>query len=146
MIRKAKPTDIDAIFGLGMQALKEDAYETLIIDEDKVRRVATLCVSGAGNYAWVAEDGEGKVIAAVSVMVNDMLFYERKQASVVQFYSRGKNGEGVRLIKHMLEWARSRPIIKLVTFTLEPGADPRIGTMLEKLGLDNKLPLYTEVM
>ena len=132
------------IVELGLEALNDNSYETMRVDPAKVRKIAIECVSGASNFCWVAEQ-KGVIVAAVTALVHDLLFYERKQASVVQFYSRGHSGEGTQLIREFLKWARGRRAIKLITFTLEPGADPRIGKLLTRLGLTNHLPMYTEV-
>jgi hypothetical protein len=144
MIRPATLKDVDMVVELGLEALNDNAYENMRIDPKKVRKVAIECISGASNFCWVAETG-GVVVAAVTVLVHEQLFYERSQASVVQFYSRGHRGQGFSLIKQFLKWARGRRAIKLITFTLEPGADPRIGKLLSRLGLSNELPIYTEV-
>lgn len=120
-----------------------DPYPNLVIDKEKVRAMAIECVSSSSNFSWVTEI-DGKVVAAVSAFVSDMMFYERKQANVVQFYSTVPNA-GLPLIREFLRWARSRRIIKMICFTLECKADPRIGTLLSKLGLKSELPVYLEM-
>ena len=140
IIRAAKPDDIDAITDLGLEALTVNAYPNLVIDPDKVRAMATECVSAASNFAWVAEK-DGKVVAAVSVLVMDFAFHERKHATVVQFYTREPNA-GLPLLRKFLSWAEGRRSIKMITFTLECNADPRIGKMLKRLGLNEELPIY----
>ena len=142
VIRKSTPSDISAISDLGLEALNRWAYPNLVISEEKVRSVALDCVSSPRNFSWVAEE-DGAVVAAVSAIVHDMMFHERKQASVVQFYTRSPNA-GIPLIRKFLEWARGRKAIKCICFTLECNADPRIGKMLERLGLNKELPVYME--
>jgi hypothetical protein len=124
-------------------ALRENAYPGLRIDPGKVRQTARECVTGAGNFCWVSEI-DGEVVASVAAVVHDLTFYERKQASVIQFYS-VQPGEGIKLMRIFLEWARKRPAIKLIAFTLEAQADPRIGKLLKRLGLSHELPVYMEV-
>ncbi len=143
IIRPAKPDDIDAITDLGLEALTVNAYPNLVIDPDKVRAMATECVSAASNFSWVAEK-DGKVVAAVSALIHDMMFHERKQATVVQFYTTEPNA-GLPLLRKFLEWARGRRVIKMICFTLEVNADPRIGKMLNRLGLQAELPIYMEL-
>lgn len=143
MIRAARPGDIDAIVRLGIEALNNDPYEELVISESGVREAATLCVSSSQCFAWVAEE-DGEVKGAVVALVQDMLFYERKQASVLMFWCHIP-GDGIKLIRQFLRWARSRPIIKMIEFTLERNADPRIGKMLSRLGLKTALPIYIQV-
>lgn len=142
-IRRARPTDTDAIVELGIEALSTNPYPTMVIAPDRVRAVARIVISGAGNVCLVAEQA-GKVVAAVSATIDPCMFYERSQASVVQFYTRVP-GAGVPLLRAFLRWARSRRMVKLIVFTLEMGADPRIGTLLRRLGLTQQLPVWMEV-
>ncbi len=142
-IRRAAPDDIPIIVELGLEALDINAYPHLLIDVKKVKAVALECVSSQQNYCWVAEH-EGVVVASVGALVHEMTFHERKQASVVQFYTRHPDA-GIRLIRHFLTWARGRAIIKMIVFTLEMRADPRIGKLLKRLGLEQELPVYLEI-
>ena len=144
MIRPAALRDVPGIMDLAMEALNDDPYETWRIDRDKVKAVAIECISGASNFAWVCEEN-GEIVASVVALVHPMTFYERSQATVMQFYSRGKNGQGVRLIKEFLRWAKGRPIIKHIVFTLERNADPRIEDVLTRLGMTNKLKICSLV-
>jgi hypothetical protein len=143
MIRKAAPADIKSIFNLGIEALENDAYDKLVIDREKTFIMARECVSSANNFAWVAEN-DGVIGGAVLALVHPNMFYERSCATVVMFYCK-LPGEGVRLIREFLQWSRKRPIIKLIQFTLERNADPRIGVLLKRLGLNTALPVYFEV-
>lgn len=143
MIRPAKPQDVPAIIRMALQALNEEPYPYLVIDKAKVERTVKHVVSSAQHFSWVAEVG-GEVRGVVGAVVDDCMFYERKQATVVQFYAKEAPGEGVKLIREFLRWARSRPAIKMIVFTLEGGADPRIGLMLKRMGLSTALPIYME--
>lgn len=138
------PADVPALVALGIEALNEDPYTELIIDPEKVRKVAVECVSAATNFAWVAER-DGEVAGAVCAIVVPMMFYERSQASVVMYYCRRAPGEGIALLREFLRWARARPVIKLIEFTLERHADPRIGKLLTRLGLRQVLPIYIQL-
>ena len=142
-LRPAVPDDIPGILDLGMEALKNDPYEGLVISRDRMFEVARTCVSGAAHFAWIGEQ-DGKVVAAVLALVGPMSFYERSQATVVQFYSKAP-GEGIKLMREFLRWARGRRNIKAIMFTLEHRADPRIGKLLTRLGLKVELPIYMEV-
>ena len=57
----------------------------------------------------------------------------------------GRSGGGGFLIRRLVKWFRERPILKLCVFTLESGADPKIGKLLVKLGLKRELPNYVGV-
>jgi len=143
MIRQAKPSDIPAIVELGLESLNTEAYDDLVISPERVREVALACVSSSQHFIWVCET-DGEITGSVAAVVSDMIFYERKQASVVMFLSKTP-GEGIKLIRQFLKWARARPIIKMIEFTLEPTADPRIGKLLTRLGLNLKQEMYLQI-
>jgi hypothetical protein len=142
MIRRAVPSDIQAIVELGIEALNKGAYKNMVVSRTKVEEMARLCVASPANFAFVAER-DGVVGGAVCGFVNECLFYERKQLSIVQFYCRIP-GEGIKLIREVLRWARGRPAIKLIVFSMEHDADPRIGLLLKRLGLWMALPTFIE--
>lgn len=143
MIRRARLDDIDALVKLGIEAMQEvSPFPNMRIDHEKVRDMAQTVVANNMHFCWVCETDEG-VVGAVSAFVHDMDFYERKQASIVQFYCKAP-GEGVRLLREFLRWARARRIIKMIVFSVECGADPRIGKLLERLGLSKEFPIYVE--
>ena len=140
ILRRAKPADLDAITELGVEALNIDPFEDMVIDPGRCRRMAQMCVNDAGSFAWVSEI-DRVVVAAVLASVHDCMCYERKQASVVQFYTRVP-GEGIKLIRHFFRWVEPRRAIKMVAFTLETKVDPRIGKMLSRMGLNLEMPVY----
>lgn len=142
MIRRATPYDIPAIIALGIEALNRGTYPNLVISHEKVSAMARQCVSSSQNFAWVAER-DGIVGGALCALVHENTFHERQKASVVQFYTRIP-GEGVKLLREFLRWARGRPAIKIISFTLEPDADPRIGKLLSRLGLHRELRVFLE--
>ena|SRR3990167_1235913 len=142
MIRKATPADIEMIVALGIEALSRGAYPNLVISHGKVYAMARQCISSAQNFSWVAER-DGKVVGAVSALVHECTFHEGQKASVVQVYTTVP-GEGIKLVRAFLRWARARPAIKMISFTLEHDADPRIGTMLRRLGVGRELRVFLE--
>ena len=144
MIRRATPSDIKGILALGLASLEKDAYENLVICPEKMELLAKECVSATCNFAWVAEK-DGEITGAVCAIVTDMLFYERKQATVLQFFC-NQPGEGVKLLREFMKWCEARPAIKMACFTLEYKVDPRIGLVLKRLGLKQELPVYLKMM
>jgi len=143
MIRVARPSDINTIVALGIESLENDAYQTLIIDKEKVRNTAIESVSSAAHFAWVSEI-EGRVEGAVIGMTFHLQFYERKMCSVIMFYCRVPRDGGF-LIKRLLQWYKSRPMLKRLEFTLERNMDPKIGRFLEKLGIKGELPVHSHI-
>ena len=143
LIRSATPSDLKSVVRLGIQGLESTGYKHMIIDRDKVEKVAIECISSPTNFCWVAEH-DGEVVAAVSALVFDLMFYQRKQCNVVQFWS-NYPGAGIKLIREFLKWARGRRAIKMIIFTLEANVDPRIGKLLKREGLVSEMPIYLEV-
>ena len=144
IVRKAQPKDIPGIIALGLDSLEKDAYENLIISKEKVEALAIECVSATCNFAWVVEK-DGKIVGSVCAIVTDMMFYELKQASVLQIFCK-EPVKGVELLREFMKLCESRPAIKMVCFTLECNADPRIGILLNRLGLKQELPVYLKMV
>lgn len=133
-IRPAVPTDLRAVVALGVEALERDPEPDLRIDRESITGMVRECISGPSHFCWVCEDDDGQVVGVVSAMVEDMALYERKQATVWQFYCKAP-GWGVKLIREFLRWVKPRRIVKRVVFQLERDADPRIAVMLKRMGL-----------
>jgi hypothetical protein len=144
MIRKAVPADIDDIICLGLDALEINSYEGLSPSKVKMFSLGTGIISSANHFCWVAEK-DGKIVGAVSALTHSMMVFQGSQSSVIQFYCT-EPGEGIKLIREFMKWVKSRPAIKMVVFTLEVKADPRIGKLLSRLGLELELPVYMKLM
>ena len=144
-IRQAKPSDLDGVVALGLEALRNDPYEGLVISEQRCREVARNAISSPSDFCWVCEADDGEIVGSVMAIVTPIMFYERKQATVVQFYCKAP-GYGVKLLRQLLAWCRGRRIIRMVVFTLEVRADPRIGKLLRRLGLTSELPVYMKIL
>jgi len=144
MIRKAVPGDIDIIVELGIESMEVNAqYPELLVSESRIRELMRELVSGSSHFVWVDEIG-GRVVGVVCGMVHDIMFYERKQLSVVMLYCREPGGGGF-LVRKMMKWFRSRPALKACVFSVENGLDDKIGEFLIKMGLQRKLPTYIGV-
>lgn len=144
MIRKATPADVPAITRLAVEAVsQDDTYKALRVSRDRISTTAEVCVSAADCFAWVNEDSEG-IQAAVIAETSPGFWFERHQSTVLMFYSR-KPGMGVPLLREYARWVKGRPTIKMAVFALEPGADPRIGLLLQRLGFAIPTPGYTYV-
>ena len=142
MIRHATIHDLKGVVALGIEALEINPIEQLVIDEDKVVEAATVILNDRGSYCGVVVDDNDQIVAAVSALVHDIMFYKRRQASVLQFYSKAPPGWGMKLIRHFIAWTKERPIIKMITFTLDGTTDPRVPIMLARLGFSPDLPVY----
>lgn len=141
-IQTAESHHIPGMVKLGIKALTEDPIPNQRISTEKLQKLAENCVLVAHNYAIVSEQ-DGEVVASLCALVDEQLVYTRRAANVVQFYTTVP-GEGEKLIRTFLEWARGQRRIKCICFTLEAGADPRIGKLLERMGLTLQLPVFAE--
>jgi len=141
VIRNAVPADIDKIVELGIESLElNDPYPELLISEAKIRRMTVEVVSSKAHFSWVCEV-DGEVIGAVCGLSHDIMFHERKQLSVLLFYCRSASGGGF-LIRKMIRWFKSRPVLKMIVMTLDGGDNPKLGALLVKMGLDKKMLCY----
>jgi len=131
MIRKAKPSDVNAIVKLTLEHIeKNDPYPFCRADKDRIKGSIKVAVSGPGNFAWVNEV-DGVVEGALCAATHDFAFYQRKQVSVLVFYNR-KPG-GAILMKKFVKWFIGRPAIRACTIIMET-ANPRLDKHLMKLG------------
>lgn len=142
-LRLARPADIPRLCELGLEAMQQDPYPSQVISAEKIHSTVLECVSSPSSYCVVAVDEDKVIQGCVAAVTHEQMFYERKQASVVMFYCKIP-GAGVKCLRAFLRWARSRPTIKSIIFTIEINADPRIGKLLGRLGLSESLPVYME--
>ena len=143
MIRRATKGDIKPIVRLELKSLSAADHGNLVVSPDRVKAVLMECLTNPRSFAWVAEV-DGEIKGALCALVEECLFYERQAATVVMFYSEMR-GEGVKMLRTLMRWAKSRPGIKIVAFTPPFGADPRIGHLLTRAGLETSLPVYTRI-
>ncbi len=141
-IQEAAPTHVPGMVALGKQALQENPAPRQRISYEKLTNLARECIASPNNYAKVSVK-DGEVVASVCAIVDEQMLYERKQATVVQFYTKAA-GEGMKLIRDFLKWARAQRKIKSIVFMVEFGADPRIKNLLERLGLACDSPVLVE--
>lgn len=143
MIRKAVPSDICSLIKLSNEALELNSYDGLILSLKKIREVITYCISSSQHFFYISEHN-GEIVAALAAQVEDMAIYERKQASIVMFFSK-KAGDGIKLFREFMKWVNSRIIIKSVIISMNVNLDNRIGKLFERFGFDYILPTYLYV-
>src|SRR3990172_4175226 len=125
MIRKATTSDIEKLIPLAIEALRIERYPSLVVSKDRIRSMIIEAVSSAQNFARVCERN-GELMGAVGAITVPGFWFERYEASVVMFYCKSP-GEGMAMLRELLQWFRSRQALKRLTFTCEIDADPRIG-------------------
>lgn len=142
VLRPARLGDVPAIVDLAVESVSRDPLP-LRIDREAMADTAETLIAGNQHFAWVAEQ-DGVVVAAVGACAHPGFWFERLQASVLMFYSRAP-GAGIGLLREFAKWVKSRPAIKVATFSLEPNMDPRIGKMLARLGFTLQTPSFTYI-
>jgi len=133
--RKAKFSDVPAIVEIAEISVSQDPLP-VTIDKEAMSRMAQACMNPA-HFLWVAEDENGKVVAAFAACVQKSFWYDKMQCSVLLYYSLVK-GAGVKLIREFAAWVKSRSAIKIAVVTLEPGADPRLVRFFKRLGFSRE--------
>ena len=141
-IQDAAMVHVPGMVNLGVRALKADPAPRQRISTEKLQNLAYECVIEPNNYAKVSVIN-GEVVASVCALVQEQMLFERKQATVVQFFTVAP-GEGVKLIRDFLRWARPQRKIKSIVFVIEANADERIVTMLGRMGLASRMPVCVE--
>jgi len=133
--RKATFADVPAIVEIAVVSVSNDPIPVKI-DKEGMTAAAKLCLNPA-HFMWVAEDENGKVVAAFAACVQKGFWFERMQCSVLLYYTLVK-GAGLQLIREFAKWVKSRPGIKMAIFSLEPGVDERLVKFLKRLGFSRE--------
>jgi hypothetical protein len=129
--RKAKLEDVPAIVELAVISVSNDPLPVKI-DKLSMSDTAKVCLNPA-HFLWVAEDEDGKIVAAFAACVQKSFWYERMQCSVLLYYTVVK-GAGLPLIREFAKWVKSRSAIKIAVVELEPKVDPRLVRFFTRLG------------
>jgi hypothetical protein len=129
--RKAKFSDVDAIVEIAVVSVSNNKLP-VNIDREAMARMAKACMNPA-HFLWVAEDENGKVVAAFAACVQKSFWYDKMQCSVLLYYSLVK-GAGIKLIREFAAWVKSRSAIKVAVVELEPTVDPRLVVFFKRLG------------
>jgi len=133
--RKAKLEDVPAIVELAVISVSNDPLPVKI-DKLSMADTAKVCLNPA-HFLWVAEDDDGKIVAAFAACVQKSFWYERMQCSVLLYYTVVK-GAGAPLIREFARWVKSRSAIKVAVISLEPGADERLVKFFKRVGFSRE--------
>jgi len=117
---------------LGYNALKADPAPRQVVSYDKCKALAQTCIMKPENFCEVAVI-DGEVVGALSALVHEQMVFERKQASVVQWYCTVPSYGGL-LMRRFVNWAKPQRKIKCIAFTEEIGMDERIGRVIGRMG------------
>lgn len=142
VIRRAQPADVPAIVELAVESVSREPLPVRVSRAAMAETAAEL-IRGNQHFAWVAER-DGVLVGAVGAAATPGFWFERLQASVLMFYCRAP-GAGIALLREFARWVKARPAIKMAVFSLEPGMDPRIETLLARLGFGLRTTSMTYV-
>lgn len=131
MIRPATLADVSAVVDIAVESVSQDPLPVKI-DRDAMADTVKEAIAGASHFIWVSEI-DGEVVAAVGAMSERSFWYERNQCSVMLYYTRVP-GEGLKLLRELARWIKSRPVIKVAVMELEPTTDPRLIRFLQRIG------------
>jgi hypothetical protein len=130
IFRKATPADIDAIVDIAVESVSIDPLPVKI-DKAAMADTVRTCLNPA-HFVWVSEQ-DGEVVAAVVACVQQGFWFHKMQCSVLLYYTRVPCA-GAPLLREFAKWVKSRSAIKLAVIELEPGADPRLVKLFNRLG------------
>jgi len=133
--RKAKFEDVPAIVELAVISVSNDPLPVKI-DKMSMADTAKVCLNPA-HFLWVAEDEDGKIVAAFAACVQKSFWFERMQCSVLLYYTTVK-GAGIQLIREFAKWVKSRSAIKVAVISLEPGVDERLVKFFKRVGFSRE--------
>jgi hypothetical protein len=133
--RRAKFEDVPAIVELAVISVSNDPLPVKI-DKLSMADTAKVCLNPA-HFLWVAEDDDGKIVAAFAACVQKSFWFDRMQCSVLLYYTVVK-GAGMPLIREFARWVKSRSAIKVAVISLEPGVDERLVKFFKRVGFSRE--------
>lgn len=131
MIRPAVLADVASIVDIAVESVSQDPLPVKI-DRDAMADTVKEAIAGNSHFIWVSEI-DGEIVGAVGAMAERSFWYERQQCSVMLYYTR-RPGEGLKLLRELGRWIKSRPVIKVAVMELEPNTDPRLIKFLSRIG------------
>lgn len=137
MIQRATPMDV---IELAQQQITLLSNDSLLISKDKVRNLLTQCVSSAAHFA-IIEKKPDAISGALVAYVDRLTFHERSQAAAFMFFGNSIETKA-QLVEAFIAWAKERPLIKRVVFSLEYELDQETVGILRTFGVTKQLPVY----
>ena len=132
MIRPATLADMDSLFGIAVYEVRK--YERLRLDVEKIKRGLRHVISSAKHFCWVCVDSQDRPNGVIVGIVNDNLWAQRQSCNIVLWVS-DIPGDGVKLLRQLRDWIRSRRAIKVVGFAPDTDdIDPRVWQLAEMMG------------
>jgi hypothetical protein len=130
-IRPASLRDLSAMVDIAVESVARNPLP-VNIDRQAMKETVRVAITSPAHFAWVGEH-DGLVEAALGAVVQPSFWFRGGQASVLLYYTR-RAGLGLALMREFARWVKSRPMIKVAVFELEPESDPRLVKALERMG------------
>lgn len=99
-----------------------------------MKKVITQIISSAKHFCWVAVDSQDRPNGAIIGVVNNNMWAQRQCCNIPLWVS-DIPGEGVKLLRELRDWIRSRRAIKVAGFAPDTDdIDPRVWKLAEMMG------------
>lgn len=149
-VRPAEPSDIDALVDFGVRALQLSPSPGLDVDAQKLRVLASHCVcgqwrlGGPRTFAQVAAhaDRPSILVAACLAEAAELACYRGGEVTVMQLWSEAGNA-GLLLLRRLMDWARSDPWVRALSFSPNNMQDERTRELLQHVGLTDPSITWT---
>ena len=129
LYRYATPDDLlrPDLWGLIMRGLQAERV-SMVVDRDKISGLMRRALT---EGFWMLAEQDGKIVGHIGAAVVENMWYERQQLVVIAWFSEFP-GAGFGLLRRLLAWKNTNPMIGSVTITTNPG--PRLQRLLELRG------------
>lgn len=133
MIRPATLNDVDSILNIALGQVHE-RYPRMKPDVKKMRALIVESVSSSKHFCWVSEVKILGVTGAIVGLVQNN-FWAQRQCCNIPLWTSIQRGDGVRLLRELRNWVRSRRAIKVAGFAPDTDEiDPRVWKLAELVG------------
>ena len=135
-IRAAESKDISAIYEVALEAHAKSNYKNVPVDEKTLRQLILMMIYDKNSCVYVTEDAVG-VNGFVLGMVEELFFSRKRYGTDLMIYAR-KPMDGVRLLRKLTEWIKTKPRDVEITLGITSGiGDPeRTGKLYEAMGYE----------
>lgn len=138
--RRITPADVPAVAQLARAALATAGDLPLRPSAAKIDAAVDFFATTQGHFQMAAFD-DGRPVAAVAAMVQEMPFHERREAHVCMCFST-LPGAGMRLIRALVAWFREDFLLRRLVWAMNPGFDERLTRLARRIGFEAACPMF----
>lgn len=129
--RRVTAAEFEQVARFVVEAMHVERYP-LHFDGRKMRERMRRIFEGGDGFHLAAFDGP-RIVGGVAAVVQDMAWFERCEAHVVQFRALDV-WVGMRLLRELMRWFRSDMRLRRVLWAHELGADPAMALLARRAG------------